>query len=170
MKKNRPAAAPRVPQPEKCAPCVTPTRCGASSLGDKGPRCAGRSDGPDTCDCINACGDDPWIKAGRSKPCILLLPKLRGEAMDRHSGGTTWIFSVPPLHAIRVKLVHADAGLTPEPRRESPLHNGFYVWLENWDFNSSCWRLVIGSISSGFPTREAAHSHASHLWEMERLK
>lgn len=90
--------------------------------------------------------------------------------MDGHSGGTTWIFSVPPLYASRVKLVQVVAGLMPEPRRESALHNGFHVWLENWDFDSSCWRLISGSISSGFPTREAAHTHASHLWETERLK
>lgn len=90
--------------------------------------------------------------------------------MDRHSGGTTWIFSVPPFYASRVKLVQVVAGFMPEPRRDSPLHNGFHVWLERWDFDSSCWRLVTGSINSGFPTREAAHTHASHLWETERLK
>ncbi|MCI5068457.1 hypothetical protein [Acidovorax sp.] len=136
----------------------------------KGPRCTGKSNGPDNCDCINTCGDDPWLKDGRSTPCIELRTKLLGEAMDRHSGGAAWIFSVPPLHASRVKLIEAVAGLVPEPRRESPLHNGFHVWLESWDFQACCWRLIVGSISSGFRTREAAHAHASHLWEMERLK
>lgn len=123
-----------------------------------------------TCDCINECGDDPLFQGGRSKPCIHLLPKLRGEAMDRHSVGATWIFSVPPLYASRVKLVQVVAGLMPEPRRESALHNGFHVWLERWDFEACCWRLVFGSISSGFRTREEAHTHASQLWETERLK
>lgn len=170
MKKRPTTTGSQGPQPEKCAVCTTPTRCGSPCLGDKGPHCVGRSDSPDTCDCLSHCGDDPWLKDGRSKPCIALRPKLLGEAMDRHSGGATWIFSVPPHHACRIKLVQVVAGLVPESRRESPLHNGFYVWLESWDLDACCWRLIVGSISSGFQTREAAHKHASHLWEMERLK
>ena len=44
--------------------CTTPTRCGAPALHTKGPRCIGRPDGKDDCDCLNACGDDPWIESG----------------------------------------------------------------------------------------------------------
>lgn len=53
----------------KCMVCTTPTRCGAPALHTKGPRCIGRADGKDDCDCLNACGDDPWIGSGRSMPC-----------------------------------------------------------------------------------------------------
>lgn len=53
----------------KCMVCTTPTRCGAPALHTKGPRCIGRPDGKDDCDCLNACGDDPWIESGRSMPC-----------------------------------------------------------------------------------------------------
>ncbi|WP_243021723.1 DUF4406 domain-containing protein [Simplicispira sedimenti] len=53
----------------KCMVCTTPTRCGAPALHTKGPRCIGRADGKDDCDCLNACGDDPWIESGRSMPC-----------------------------------------------------------------------------------------------------
>lgn len=49
--------------------CTTPARCGAPALHTKGPRCIGRPDGKDDCDCLNACGDDPWIESGRSMPC-----------------------------------------------------------------------------------------------------
>jgi len=49
--------------------CTTPSRCGAPALHTKGPRCIGRPDGKDDCDCLNACGDDPWIESGRSMPC-----------------------------------------------------------------------------------------------------
>lgn len=53
----------------KCMVCTTPTRCGTPALHTKGPRCIGRADGKDDCDCLNACGDDPWIESGRSMPC-----------------------------------------------------------------------------------------------------
>lgn len=53
----------------KCMVCTTPTRCGAPALHTKGLRCIGRADGKDDCDCLNACGDDPWIESGRSMPC-----------------------------------------------------------------------------------------------------
>lgn len=29
----------------------------------------GKANSPDTCDCLNACGDDPWLADGRSEPC-----------------------------------------------------------------------------------------------------
>jgi len=53
----------------KCPACTTPTRCGATALHNKGPRCVGRADGKDNCDCLNACGDDPWLETGQSTPC-----------------------------------------------------------------------------------------------------
>lgn len=56
------------PAPQ-CLVCTTPTRCGTPALHTKGPRCIGRPDGKDDCDCLNACGDDPWIESGRSMPC-----------------------------------------------------------------------------------------------------
>lgn len=31
------------------------------------------------CDCLNFCGDDPWLKDGRAKPCEALL-KVRAAA------------------------------------------------------------------------------------------
>lgn len=49
--------------------CTTPTRCGAPALHTKGPRCIGRADGKDDCDCLNTCGDDPWLATGQSTPC-----------------------------------------------------------------------------------------------------
>lgn len=52
-----------------CAVCTTPSRCKTPALGIKGSACAGRANGPDDCDCLNACGDDPWLKDGRSLPC-----------------------------------------------------------------------------------------------------
>lgn len=34
---------------------------------------------PVTCDCLNRCGDDPWLKDGRSQPCKHLLHR---QALD----------------------------------------------------------------------------------------
>lgn len=87
--------------------------------------------------------------------------------MGGHISGATWTFAVPPLYARRVKLIQVIAGGLPEPRRDSPLHNGFYVWLESWDSDRSSWRLIKGSISNSFPTREAAYAHASQVWAQE---
>ncbi len=28
------------------------------------------------CDCLNECGDDPWLKAGKVKPCESRLKQL----------------------------------------------------------------------------------------------
>ncbi len=53
----------------KCMVCTTPARCGAPALHTKGPRCIGRADGKDDCDCLNTCGDDPWLATGQSTPC-----------------------------------------------------------------------------------------------------
>lgn len=167
MKKNRRVTALLGQQRETCAVCTTPTRCGAPRLGDKGPRCVGRSDGPDNCDCINSCGDDPWIKDGRSSPCPWQREILQSEAMDGFNCGATWTYAVPPLHDRRVMLVHVVWGGMPEPRRDSPLHNGFYVWVESWSSDWCRWHLVKGSISNHFHTREAAHLHASQVWAKE---
>lgn len=37
---------------------------------------------PVECDCLNWCGDDPWLKDGRSTPCGNLLKR---QADDRKS-------------------------------------------------------------------------------------
>ena len=34
---------------------------------------------PVTCDCLNDCGDDPWLKDGRSQPCKYLRQR---QALD----------------------------------------------------------------------------------------
>lgn len=67
MKRKQPVAVPVV---NECPQCTTPHRCGRQDLsGARGTRCVGRADGPDDCDCLNDCGDDPWLKSGKSKPC-----------------------------------------------------------------------------------------------------
>lgn len=65
---------PNAPNPStmtapKCPVCTTPARCKTVALGVKGSACAGRANGPDDCDCLNECGDDPWLETGRSIPC-----------------------------------------------------------------------------------------------------
>jgi hypothetical protein len=65
---NKPIVA--MPAQPECAVCMTPPRCGSLAWREqRGPRCAGKADGPDDCDCINVCGDDPWLKDGRATPC-----------------------------------------------------------------------------------------------------
>jgi hypothetical protein len=59
---------PSEPKPA-CPGCTTPRLCGTLEWHVKGPRCKGGPDGMDACDCINHCGDDPWVKKGLAKPC-----------------------------------------------------------------------------------------------------
>lgn len=67
MKRQQAASAPAV---NDCPQCTTPNRCGRKDLsGARGPRCVGRADGLDDCDCLNGCGDDPWLAQGKAKPC-----------------------------------------------------------------------------------------------------
>jgi len=35
------------------------------------------------CDCLNHCGDDPWLKDGRSQPCASLLAEQLREKQER---------------------------------------------------------------------------------------
>lgn len=79
-KKKTPA-----PTPEpRCDACVTPSLCGVSVWHDVGPNCRIAQGlpavGPDTCDCLNQCGDDPWLKDGRSAPCVLQSPEAAATA------------------------------------------------------------------------------------------
>jgi hypothetical protein len=69
MKTARRAISITTPPPA-CSVCTTPRRCGTPALRErKGPHCAGRANGPDTCDCLNSCGDDPWLPDGRAVAC-----------------------------------------------------------------------------------------------------
>lgn len=45
---------------------------------------------PVPCDCINWCGDDPWLRDGRATPCAALLMRDEKEArlIDRQINTT----------------------------------------------------------------------------------
>lgn len=66
MKRRQGTTAPAV---NECPQCTTPTRCGRTGDSKRGPRCVGRADGPDDCDCLNQCGDDPWLAKNKATPC-----------------------------------------------------------------------------------------------------
>jgi len=67
MAKRQP---PPVAPPPECPACTSPTLCKAPAWREKrGANCQGRATGPDACDCLNACGDDPWLKDGRARHC-----------------------------------------------------------------------------------------------------
>lgn len=84
MKRKQPTASPTV---NECPQCTTPHRCGrADSLGAKGPRCVGRADGLDDCDCLNTCGDDPWLAKGKAKPCERRASEEAAELHRRTAG------------------------------------------------------------------------------------
>lgn len=38
------------------------------------------SDARPPCDCLNWCGDDPWLATGRSRPCDALTARQRERA------------------------------------------------------------------------------------------
>lgn len=80
MRKPKHAAPP--PAVNECPQCTTPTRCGRIGDGKRGPRCVGRADGPDDCDCLNGCGDDPWLETGKAIPC-----QARRDAAARAAAG-----------------------------------------------------------------------------------
>lgn len=63
-----------IPIADLCDVCTTPTRCGRIGDGKRGPRCVGKPAGRDDCDCLNWCGDDPWLAKGKANPC----PKFTG--------------------------------------------------------------------------------------------
>lgn len=80
MKRRARASAPGPAPAPQCPACTTPTRCGTPALHTiKGPRCVGRADGPDDCDCLNACGDDPWLANGRARPCAAAVARQQAH-------------------------------------------------------------------------------------------
>lgn len=156
--------APSAPaaSPERCAACTTPTRCKTPALGTKGIACVGRAAGPDDCDCFNACGDDPWLKDGRSQPCARRKEDLRREAMDQHGYDVRWTYVVPPGNTRRLVITQRQGG----PFRDDSLRlRGFYyVSIEQLDPATSRWIHVDGSTRGAFPTFDTAHQRSSDIW------
>jgi hypothetical protein len=78
---------PAPPPKPQCDACVTPRLCGAIAWHDVGPSCKVAkglpAGGPDKCDCLNDCGDDPWLKDGRAAPCERLQQQRQREAIAR---------------------------------------------------------------------------------------
>ena len=70
---------PAPPPAPDCPQCATPGRCGALALHYKGPQCLGRTAGPDRCDCLNYCGDDPWLKDYRAQPCSKFMQREKPQ-------------------------------------------------------------------------------------------
>jgi hypothetical protein len=80
---KRSAAMHTGPAQPECIVCTTPSRCGSPALRTKkGPHCAGKANGADTCDCLNYCGDDPWLRDGRSMPCLSYAAREKQAAAD----------------------------------------------------------------------------------------
>jgi hypothetical protein len=86
----------------ECPQCTTPTRCGRIGDGRRGPRCVGRADGLDDCDCLNGCGDDPWLAKGKATPCARRAQEEAAE-MFRTTAGPTEYASWFPIRASGVK-------------------------------------------------------------------
>lgn len=78
--------APTAPPKPRCESCVTPSQCGTPVWHEQGPHCkilkGEAAVGPDECDCLNDCGDDPWLKDGRSAPCEYWLTHIKGTSRD----------------------------------------------------------------------------------------
>ncbi len=83
MKKKVIPIAPPAPE---CPVCTTPHRCGTANWKTlKGPNCVGKPNGPDNCDCLNSCGDDPWVHDGRAKPCKTLVAERAAVAKAKET-------------------------------------------------------------------------------------
>lgn len=73
------------------------------------------------CDCLNDCGDDPWLRDGRSKPCAALLRRRaavlpRAVAVNRGSSKRTVIVSFASnLTDEQLRTMHERFGLSVEP-------------------------------------------------------
>ena len=81
MKRKQPPC----PEPvNECPRCTTPTRCRRIGDGKRGPHCVGKEDGPDDCDCLIWCGDDPWLAKGKAKPCANAI-ELKAQACQRRA-------------------------------------------------------------------------------------
>ncbi|WP_315128037.1 hypothetical protein [Comamonas antarctica] len=72
----------QMPAPERCSVCTTPARCQTAAWGTRGKNCAGKDDGPDICDCLDRCGDDPRIASGQASPCQHYLDRRARAAEE----------------------------------------------------------------------------------------
>ncbi|TCS35835.1 hypothetical protein EDC30_109134 [Paucimonas lemoignei] len=60
---------------------------------------------PVVCDCINWCGDDPWLRDGRSKPCAAALKR---QAIEQNAAARaiarfeSWANSDPLQHVFNL--------------------------------------------------------------------
>jgi hypothetical protein len=41
-----------------------------------------RGEKPERCDCLNWCGDDPWLKDGRAEGCERYKARIAVKALD----------------------------------------------------------------------------------------
>lgn len=109
MKRGQPAPAPAV---DECPQCTTPNKCGRTGNGKRGPRCVGRADGLDDCDCLNRCGDDPWLDNGKAKPCARRASE-EAAALHRATAGpieyASWFPIVPGTLPAGHKVVPLEA-------------------------------------------------------------
>lgn len=84
-KRLKPPASTPPPKP-RCEQCVTPNQCGTPVWHEKGRHCkidkGEAAVGPDRCDCLNDCGDDPWLKDGRAAPCEYWHRYVKGTRYD----------------------------------------------------------------------------------------
>jgi hypothetical protein len=100
VKRQHVAPAPAV---NECPQCTTPGKCGRQdSTGARGPHCVGRADGLDDCDCLNQCGDDPWLAKGKARPCAKRAQEL-AAAEFRVTAGPAEYGSWFPIRSHGVK-------------------------------------------------------------------
>lgn len=110
MKRKQPAAAPAV---NECPQCTTPGKCGRRDLsGARGPRCVGRADGLDNCDCLNTCGDDPWLAKGKAQPCARRA-REEAAALHRVTAGPAEYASWFPINALGVTACDCIRPMVP---------------------------------------------------------
>lgn len=41
------------------------------------------------CDCLNFCGDDPWLQSGKAAPCDRMAARTKAELERAHVVGVT---------------------------------------------------------------------------------
>ena len=63
---------------------------------------------PQHCDCLNTCGDDPWLEKGLAYPCESMKKRLDEEARERDQRADH------VLKVQRYEWIREHQGMTPE--------------------------------------------------------
>lgn len=66
---------------------------------------------PVTCDCLNRCGDDPWLKDGRATPCKARASQQKADRDRARVVGVSRMFDNPKALLLSLDRAPTDDDL-----------------------------------------------------------